>query len=394
VKICHVCNGHTADDGRVFHRACTALAQAGYEVHLLAQDDAAKPYERNGVVIHPLSACRTRLERFRRARAVGQWAAALQPDLFHVHEPDLLGPVLARAGSRPVIFDVHESYLDVLTVRQWLPGWLKPLARTAWDHWERRLVRRCAGIVVVTDRIAERYARLHGKVRVVANYPDCQTSEEIPDAGRDERLCVFVGSLTPARGLLEIVRALAILKRRGVAVRFAIAGEPVSEAYLQSLWEDAARLGVRDRIEYHGLMPRRDALALQTRASIGLVTYLPLNYKITGLPNKLMEYMALGLAVVASDFPEIREVAGATGAAVLVDPRQPEEIADGIERLVRDPSLARRMGRAGMRAVRERFNWNHECAKLLQLYRDILGAPAPLPVEAPLCPAPAHQTIG
>ena len=81
-------------------------------------------------------------------------AAALKPDLFHVHEPELLGPVIARAGSTPVIWDVHESYLDVLAERRWIPGFARPAARIAWNWRERRLVARCAGVVVVTERIA------------------------------------------------------------------------------------------------------------------------------------------------------------------------------------------------------------------------------------------------
>jgi hypothetical protein len=358
----------------VFHRACASLAEAGYEVHLLAQGDGTKAYENKGVFIHPLPACGTRMQRYRRASFIAQLAADLKPDLFHVHEADLLGPVIARAGSRPVIYDGHESFLDVLNVRTWLPVWAKPFVRAAWDQWERRLVRRCAGIVVVTERIAERYASLHANVRVVANYPDCQSLDDSPPVTRDARTCVYAGGLTRARGLSEMFKALAILNERQIEVKLDLAGDSISQEYLHSLWDEADRLGIRRQVHYHGFLPRSQALILQSQASIGLVTYLPLNYSITGLPNKLMEYMSLGLAVVGSNFPEFREVAGATGGAILVDPTKPEQIADAIETLVRNPDLARRMGEAGKRAVSERFNWNVECTKLLQLYRQILGS--------------------
>ena len=116
-------------------------------------------------------------------------------------------------------------------------------------------------------------------------------------------------------------------------------------------------------------------MALQSRSGIGLVTYLPLQYSITGLPNKLVECMALGLPVVCSDFPLYREVAGATGAGILVDPTKPGQIADAIESLVRNPALAHRMGEAGKAAVRSRFNWQMESEKLLDLYRELVGLP-------------------
>lgn len=331
-------------------------------------------YIDHGVVIHPLPECSGRRARYARIRIVAQMAAALQPDLFHVHEPDLLGPVLARAGSRPVIYDVHESFLDILNETDWVPRWGRPLVRFAWDHWERRLVRRCAGVIAVTEPIAQRYARLHKNVRVVANYPDWQGHDALPPVERDGTTCVMAGSLTPSRGLPEIFRALALLKQRGLHIRLALAGGVLSDDYLVSLWNEAERLGVRQQVEYHGILSKEKALLFQQKADIGLVTYLPFGNCKVGLPAKLVECMALGVPVVCSDFPVFREVAG-NGSGILVDPTKPEQIADAIEALVRDPDLARRMGEAGKRAVSERFNWNAECSKLLRLYHEILSPP-------------------
>src|SRR5262249_16318078 len=146
VRICHVCNGHSVDDGRVFHRACCELARAGYEVHLIAEGKGSKEYEEKGVILHPLSECTSRIERYTRAVRIAQIAASLSADLYHVHEPDLLGPVIAKARNQPVIYDVHESYLDMLSENTWLPSFMKPVVRQAWDQWERYWVRRCAGI--------------------------------------------------------------------------------------------------------------------------------------------------------------------------------------------------------------------------------------------------------
>ena len=58
----------------------------------------------------------------------------------------------------------------------------------------------------------------------------------------------------------------------------------------------------------------------------------------------------------------------------MVDPTSAEQIADAVERLVLSPALAKKMGEAGRRAVRERFNWEAESKKLLELYNEVLGA--------------------
>jgi glycosyltransferase involved in cell wall biosynthesis len=372
VRICHVCNGHTVDDVRVFHRACCELARAGYEVHLLAQGKGTEAYKEKEVVIHPLPEPTSSWQRHTRASRVAQMAADLRPDLFHVHEPDLLGPVIARAGSRPVIYDVHESYLDLLSETVSMPAFVKPLVRIAWDQWERRLVRRCAAVVTVTETIAKRYKSLIKNVCVVANFPDWQSMDDLSSVQRDGATCVMAGTLSPSRGLPIIFRALALLKHRGVNARLNLAGNASNE-YLLSLWNEAESLGVREQVEYHGMLSKEEALLFQKKADIGLVTYQPLLYCVNSLPNKLLECMSLGVPVVYSNFPNYREIAETAGAGIMVDPTVPEQIADAIETLVRNPDIARRMGEAGKRAVRERYNWGVERVKLLKLYHEILS---------------------
>jgi glycosyltransferase involved in cell wall biosynthesis len=377
MKVCHVCSGHTADDRRVFHRICSTLAAVGYEVHLIAIDKRMEAYSDRGVTIHPLPESSGRRERLARRSRVAQLAADIAPDLFHVHEPELLGPVIARSHARPVIYDVHESYVDVVMDREWIPRTLRPAVRYAWDRWERKLVRRCAGVVAASEGIAHRYRPLHGKVQVVANYPELVGIEGLAPVSRDGKTCVFAGGLMPNRGLTWVFAAMATLKERGLIIPLEIAGAPMSEEYLRSLWREADRLGIRAQIRYHGVLSKPETMLLQQRASIGLVPYLPVANNMAGMPNKLVECMALGLPVVFSDFPSYQAVAGSSGAGIAVDPTKPEQIATAIERLVREPALAQRMGEAGRRAIDDRFNWNVERGKLLEMYEDILAVETP-----------------
>lgn len=375
MRVCHVCSGHSADDGRVYHRACRSLADAGYDVHLVAVGrEEGGSYQTDGVTVHPLPRVAGSLRRITRRTRVARMAAAITPDLFHVHEPELLAPVVRRAGARPVIWDVHESYLDRLADRPWIPAWLRPAVRTAWDRQERRLVRRCAGVVVATDRLADRYRELGARVEVVANYPITAPTGLATDAGavRDPSACVFTGTIDPDRGLMETIEALALLEARGVDVSLDLAG-PAVPGYAETLLRHAGRLGVGGRVRYHGYLTMERARALQRTAAIGLVPHLPRGNNLTAWPVKMFEFMAAGLPMVYSDLPSHQEIAGACGAGVSVDPTRPEQIADGISRLARDPGLARELGENGRRAVLERYNWGRESVRLLDLYKEVLG---------------------
>jgi len=304
---------------------------------------------------------------------VAELAASLAPDLFHVHEPELLGPVLKRAGSRPVIWDVHESYLDVAMAREWIPRWLRPLAREAWDRRERELLTRCAGVAVATGPIAERYRRLHRNVQVVANYPRRPPATRPIRQPANGTTCAFAGSLSPDRGLRQVISAIGVLRRRGHVVHLALAGRPATADFLPSLMEHAKREAVEDLVSYHGVLSKDDVVQFYGKATIGVVTYLPTGNSMAGLPNKLLECMSAALPVVFSGFPVYREVAGESGAGIAVDPENDVQIADAFERLIRDPASAREMGDRGFEAVQQRFNWEAEWPKLLEIYRVALA---------------------
>jgi len=347
---------------------------AGYDVHLVATAKPSLPYIDHGITIHPLTEPVNRMQRLARRTTVARSAIRLKPDLLHVHEPELLGPVLAHAGSCPVIWDVHESYLDVLMSRHWIPKWLRPIARSAWDARESQLVKRCAGVAAATERIAERYRSIHNRVEVIANYPELVGEVRFPSRQATKPVCLFTGTIAPNRGISQVLFSLSLLKARSVSVTLELAGRPISEDYLRNLWSEADRLGIRDHVRYHGYLSKSQTIALQQRGGIGMVTHLPGGNNEAAWPVKMFEFMAAGLPLIYSNLPTHQEIAGPIGAGIPVDPHQPEQIANAIEHMLRNHNVAQRMGEAGIRAVRSRFNWKLECVKLLKLYRDILSS--------------------
>lgn len=378
LKICHVCSGHTSDDSRVFHKECRSLAQEGYEVHLIATDKHLGPYESEKVIIHPLPPCGNRIKRIWRRWMVANLAAEICADLYHVHEPELLGPVLARVGNTPVIYDVHESYLDVLGQRDWIPRMARPLAKWLWKRAELRLIKKCRAVVAVAEPIAAPYSKSHGRVEVIRNFPDRLSGLwDGVELNGDRRACVFAGVLKKDRNLKNTILALSLLRRRGIIVPLWLAGRWESDQYKDEILSLADSQGIKEQVHYFGILTYSDTLALEARAAIGLVNLLPIQNSLKTLPIKLFECMALGLPVIYSNFPILQSYVGQYGAGLQVDPESVEQTAEAIQCLLANPEMARRMGEAGKRAAAERFNWSIERDRLVGLYQDILNSPSP-----------------
>jgi glycosyltransferase involved in cell wall biosynthesis len=94
----------------------------------------------------------------------------------------------------------------------------------------------------------------------------------------------------------------------------------------------------------------------------------PADNYLEAQPNKLFEYMSVGVPVVASDFPHWQEMVKSDRCGLLVDPLDPQAIADAIQWLLEHPEEAEAMGKRGQAAVRERFNWGIESRPLLDMY--------------------------
>jgi glycosyltransferase involved in cell wall biosynthesis len=375
MKVCHVCLSHPADDSRVFSRECVSLAAAGYEVHLIARSGETKEYCDQGVIVHPWPAFPSRAKRFLAALQVAREARTIDADLYHVHEPELLAPTLAAVGNRPVIWDAHEPYRDKIFERPWIPERLKPTVSAGWSMAEWLLLRRCAAVVTVSDLMAKLFEHMHRRVCVLHNYSrlNIMAAGKIP--GRRRNRCVFAGTLSRPNNVLGLIRAIAILKKRGLLIGLDLAGKYESQIFMDEINQEVRALDIADRVIFHGLLSRKDAVQLQMQSGIGLVIEEANAGANVGYPIKMFELMALGIPLVYSDLPTFRTVAGESQCGLPVDPDNCEQIADAIAVIANDEKFASQLGAAGRTAIQEKFNWELEESKLLNLYRELIGGP-------------------
>lgn len=371
-RICHLSTVHPADDTRVFWREAAGLAQRGFRVMLIARSD--RDGMRHGVRIVALPTYRSRIVRMSigvtRALRLA-WRA--RADIYHAHDPELI-PALAllRLAGRRVVYDAHELLSRQVRSKRYLP---RPVRRPmvgavrALEWFVGRVVHR---VVTVSEACAAVFPA--GKVSIVANYPELATfaapAAHRGDADRTagQRPVVFgyLGGLTASRGAAQLVDAVRIVAA-SAPVRLRIVGS-ISPRSLEESLRD--RAGWR-QVDLVGAVAHDEVAERLMDCRAGLVTFLPTPNNVIGSPNKLFEYMAMGLPVIASDFPAWREMLDGVDCALFVDPSDPAAIAAAMQQLIADPQRAIEMGAAGRAAVEERFNWGRQLDELVAAYASI-----------------------
>lgn len=243
-----------------------------------------------------------------------------------------------------------------------------PVALATW--WLERpiplLYRRLPVIAVsesTRDDLVRRGLR-RDLIEVIPNGIDIHHYTPDAEARTVSPSLVYVGRLKEYKRVDLVLEAVAALDRRGIHADFDVAGKGDRETALRS---QAERLGVADRVRFHGFVSEERKLELLRRSWIHVLTSPKEGWGISSI-----EAAACGTPTVASDAPGLREsvIDGETG--LLVPHGDAEALADGLQRLITEPELRTRMGRQA-REFSQSFSWDASADAVEALLDRVVG---------------------
>jgi glycosyltransferase involved in cell wall biosynthesis len=375
--VMHIAPGYRAVDPRLYYLECDALVKAGCTIELVAH--ASSPVDVNPqVTLHSLGEHRSMLawrlvDRFQRDRKAYEMALRSQAALFHYHglEFTLWGRRLRRVSGRPVIFDCREDYEGYARQRRGIPEMLRPfLARLV--RAQLRFAARNSDATVVADQgtadLLSPYAR---RLVVLHNFPRVELFDNRPPASADKPYDIVLHGSLPKYHLEVCLAIDAALIERGYSAHWLLIGK-IPEMNWLTL--ELARRGSTERFHLKDFIPHREVASELSKAKTGIIPLPNLPKFQNNIPQKLFEFMALGIPVVLSDLPPSRPFVADGRSAIMVAPEDHGAYADAFIRLLTSPRLREEMGREGRKRVMEEYNWEKESQKLLNLYRELLPA--------------------
>lgn len=361
-KIVHLTSVHSRYDIRILLKECSSLANAGYDVSLVVADGLGNE-EKNGVKIYDVGKQNGRINRIlKTTKNVLKKCIDLNADLYHFHDPELI-PIAVKLKriKKKVIFDSHEDFASDILTKDYIPSILRFFISNAFKMYDTISCKKFDVIVTATKAISEIYKKRGCKTVIINNYPILDELATI-DNFEKEKICCFTGAQNQIRGIKELVIAAEYINGK-----LYLAG-PKTETFgkeLKSLngWKNVVDLGN---------LSRQEVAKLFGKSFVGLVTYLPAPNHVDAQPNKLFEYMSVGLPVIASNFPLWKEIVVDNDCGLCVDPTNPKEIADAINYFFNNNNKSLEMGLNGKKAVENIYNWKPEEVKLISLYKELI----------------------
>ncbi len=289
----------------------------------------------------------------------------------------LSGIAVGKALKKPVVLDMAENYPAALRA---IHTHKKP---SIGDHVARnpvfaQLVEDTSlplldHILVVCDENRDRLIRRGvppQRVTVVGNTPDLELfrgdppPDSVMERFGDDFVLVYVGAVDPFRGLDTIDEALPSIREKIPNVRLAILGKGQGVREVEEL---AEQHGVAEHVDMVGFRPLAELPGFIARGDVCVIPHHRNEHIDTTLPNKLFDYMALGRPVLATDAVPLQRIIEEVGSGLVYRSGESASVAEQVIALS-DEEARSKMGEAGRKAVREKYNWTNDAKVLAEVF--------------------------
>ncbi len=288
------------------------------------------------------------------------------PSVINIHDYASL-PYVALANilalHRPIVFTAHGLLYE------------------GFENLQRRnrfFSRFLTAFSAVSDKVANRHKEYLGwtkPVQVIANgVPSICRNLEQRNQVRDELGCrpgthlfLAVGNPRPEKGFENLIEAVALLRDRFESVDnfvVAVAGTLTESDYCRMLLRKVDELGLQKSFKFLGF--RQDTAALYSAADSFV-----LSSRSEGLPMVILEAMMAGLPVIATRVGGIPDAVG--DVALMVDAKQPEQLADAMERFLSDASCCDALAKKGKDHVEQKFGVDRMVDEYIDWYERVSG---------------------
>jgi glycosyltransferase involved in cell wall biosynthesis len=354
------------------------------EVHLITVGNNSKPQKAEGITYHqiPVPSQSPAFGEFLKlvysdlmfAYKSARIHQKLNIDLIHCHTKFPAASTLYTGTDRPLIFTAHNWKL-------WegmMPEWKSGLARSSYEldtRIERIIAHKADVVLALSEAMKRGIAASAGissrKVEVVSNAVDAQVF--YPTAATRRPSILYVGRITAEKGVDILIKAMPLILKEIPDAELTIVGPKTfgleRGGFEKQLIKLIKRLGIEEHVVFTGTLSISELREAYSRAWLSC---LPSIWQEPfGLT--LIEALACETPVVGTEVGGIPEVISETNGGLVVKPSDAEALAQAIIRILSDASLARRMGKNGRKAIKEKYTFDRRAERVYSIYSRLIG---------------------
>lgn len=367
--VMNVCAKHPPFDGRVYDKISKTLKKCGYEVHNSSPNIESMLTD-DGIYLHGFKQGKGMIQRIKSLSALRQVIEEVKPDCMLCHEPDALFAAYKYYKKEKtkrnikLYFDCHEAY------EHWFDNTtnFKPFNKLVGIILMALIngtVKKIDGVTSVNNTMTERFKKYNNNSYFL---PSVYKTDRTNDYKENDSIeLVYMGQFGKSKQIEMFLGAAKILKQKGILCPITIIGGNKSGEKIPGSFEDLVeKEQLQDYFVFKGWMPREEAFAELDNYGVGIMRFdsytMPGNY---AMPNKLFEYMSLGLAILSCRLNvEIEKIIEENQCGILIENETAEALANAMVYIKENPQDIIRMKQQSYKATVEKYNWEN--------YKDLL----------------------
>jgi glycosyltransferase involved in cell wall biosynthesis len=296
-------------------------------------------------------------------------AVRTKADVYHVCDMDnvLVGFMLKCFTSKKVIYDIGDDFPSynrfphsVQSIIRGLEGYLLKFYDT---------------IIVSTESLKKDRIKYTRDIKVIYYTPDPSFNpENVARVPKDtDHVAIFEGQICAEKGVIEILKALSLVIAEGQSIKLLLIGDFRDPDEKENIISLISYLNLQEHVHITGWMKHTDVPKYVNTGDVGIIILRPWSYSyVISVPNKLIDYMACGKPVVASNgFPEMENIVKAANCGILVDYDDPKQIAEALIYLLGNDKERKKMGQNARNYIEKNHNWKSFEKKLLDIYHKL-----------------------
>jgi glycosyltransferase involved in cell wall biosynthesis len=390
-SVCMISSLHGLYDDRIYWKEALSLKNHGYDViHITTGDTDLDFVSEHGIRLiqvkknkyfsNPYVDILFRKITFRPDvyKKILRICTFLRADVYHYHDIQInrISKDLKRLAHAPaLIYDVHEDFSDLVLTSNSLNKrlrWFFKLYAKWLNRWELSHASSCDFIIVAVDHIYQKFKTMasQGKAAVIYNYTTL-FPETVHPAEKKNYDAIYCGQINPLRGAMEIAQAVVIARETIPGIKVLLLGPVPDMQFKRQLLDVIGKNNLRENLILYGNVPYNEIEDFYQDSRVGLGIFMPVSIFYYGIQIKTFEYMAFGLPVICSNFGTIDQIIRETGSGITVDPLSPVAISNALITLLTEKKLYDTCSANGRLAVKNKYNWKTEEARLLGIYKEL-----------------------
>ena len=374
-RICVITTQHHADDVRIFKKEIKYLKNIASEIHFIVRKRGNLKTD-SDIHYYWMNNRNTIWGRIGRNIQALTFALKINVDIYHFHDPELIfvGFLLKVLTRKKVIYDIHELYTDAILHRTYLPKIIRKLFLLIYLSLERLFLPYLDALILAEQSYVP-YYKWHKNWAIVQNFIVKQNLVEKLEnkTFRPPFQIVYLGGITPKRGIWEMLNFIKLLNENNIAFHFHLVGGFDTTSLKKQVVDWLQKHNLIELITIYNYLPHDKALEILRKGQIGLLFLHPIRNNMNILPTKLFEYMGNGMVVFASNFPKWIDLNKKHQFGLVIDIFNLKDYMPNVLKLLKDSNKMQNIAKRNIEYVNQHYLWEDEVQHLFKLYESLFN---------------------